>query len=764
MKKAAIILILLIPTLCQAQDVSFTDHPGRVVDAKTGKPLPNVKVTHAIGGQSDADGRFTVRYYNTESDLRVILSHPGYYTDTFSIAPQFVRLRPIPPAILRQGRPTVAVVLSGGGAKGVAHISALRVIEEAGIPIDIICGTSMGSLIGALYCIGYSPDFLDSLVRAQDWSTLLSDRTDPADLTLRQREEQNTYAIIRGLSSNRPETGGLIRGRNLNRLFRQLCAGYLDSISFDSLPIPFACVATDLVTNTEVVFRSGSLIQAMRASMAIPGVFTPVRIGDMVLVDGGLRNNYPADIARQMGADIIIGVSVQGDPLTADEIGDAATVMMQIIDINTKNKYNENVEISDVFMQVNVHGYSAASFFPSAIDTLLARGDREARSHLDELKVVSVECGVDSTQQQALHTTHYPLPTTHNNAIPQNGLRLPTSPIASIGFRFDTEEMGALQISAKLPIHTRLPMGVAGTLRLGRRLMARAEYSLLTRRIGLAPTLAYTFRNNDLDLYTNGQRSYNIRYYQHTADITPLDLRLRNYLIHAGLRWDYFDYYGQLLTANSNTPNLTDDHYFSYYITADLNNENQWYFPSRGTRLHAAYHYRTDNLIGMDNYIGINDFSAHFRTNIPLSRRLTIQPMLYGRILIGDNIPMAFINAAGGEWFAHAVEQQLPFAGVGHIENMDNQILAAQLQAHYRILNNHYVLLRLAALSDFSGVTELQSDKVTEPLSHSATQPLFYGIQAGYSYLTLFGPIDVRLGYSNRTNHPYFLINLGHIF
>ena len=751
MKRAAIILILLAPILCQAQNVGFTDHPGRVVDAKTGKPLPNVRVTHAIGGLTDADGRFTVRYYPADNDLRVILSHPGYYTDTFSAAPQFVRLRPLPPDLLRQGRPKVAVVLSGGGAKGVAHIGALRVIEEAGIPIDIICGTSMGSLIGALYCIGYTPDFLDSLVRAQDWSALLSDRTNPSDLTLRQREEQNTYAIIRGLSSQRPETGGLIRGRNLNRLFRQLCSGYLDSISFDSLPIPFACVATDLVTNTEVVFRSGSLIQAMRASMAIPGVFTPVRIGDMVLVDGGLRNNYPADLARQMGADIIIGVSVQGDPLTADEIGDAATVMMQIIDINTKNKYNENVEISDVFIQVDVHGYSAASFFPSAIDSLITRGDREARRHLDELNQISDELQSNKMTEPLSHPATQPL--SHSATQPlATGNRLPTSPIASIGFRFDTEEMGALQINAKLPIHTRLPMGIAGTLRLGRRLMARAEYSLITQRIGLAPTLAYTFRNNDLDLYTNGQRSYNIRYYQHTAQITPLDLRLRNYLIHAGLRWDYFDYYGQLLTAHGNTPNLTDDYYFSYYVTADLNNENQWYFPSRGTRLHAAYHYRTDNLIGMDNYIGINDLSAHFRINIPLSRRLTLQPMLYGRILIGDDIPMAFINTVGGEWFAHTVEQQIPFAGIGHIEIMDNQLLAAQLQAHYRILNNHYILLRLAAISEL------------QPPDFNTLLPNLYSIQAGYSYLTLFGPIDVRLGYSNRTNHPYFIINLGHIF
>lgn len=197
-------------------------------------------------------------------------------------------------------RPKVAVVLSGGGAKGVAHIGALKVIEEAGYPIDIICGTSMGALVGGLYSIGWSPTELDSLVRAQDWTTLLSDRVDPDMLNLRQREEQNTYALIRGLTSDKPQSGGLIRGRNLMILFRQLCAGYLDSIDFNTLPIRYASVATDIVTNTEVDFHDGYLPVAMRASMAIPGVFTPVRIGDSVLIDGGLRNNFPVDIAREM--------------------------------------------------------------------------------------------------------------------------------------------------------------------------------------------------------------------------------------------------------------------------------------------------------------------------------------------------------------------------------------------------------------------------------------------------------------------------------
>ena len=219
-------------------------------------------------------------------------------------------------------RPKVAVVLSGGGAKGVAHISCLRAIEEAGLPIDMICGTSMGALIGGLYAIGWTTDELDSLVRHQDWSYILSDRVPAEELDMEARRLLNTYPLWHAftLGSKRNEGAGFIRGVNLDRLFSSLLEGYLDSLDFNTLPIPFACVATDIITNTEIDFHNGYLKEALRASMSIPGVFSPVRKGNMLLVDGGMRNNFPTDLAREMGADIIIGVAVLDDTLTANDI------------------------------------------------------------------------------------------------------------------------------------------------------------------------------------------------------------------------------------------------------------------------------------------------------------------------------------------------------------------------------------------------------------------------------------------------------------
>ncbi len=211
-----------------------------------------------------------------------------------------------------QNRPRVGLVLSGGGAKGAAHIGVIRAVEQAGIPIDYIAGTSMGAIVGGLYAMGYTTDELEQLVKMQDWEMLLSDKSPRKQLSPEQRERKGRYILNIPLSrSAKPKMDGFVRGRNLGNMLARLTVGYHDSISFDILHIPFACVATNLANGDEVVLRSGKLSAAIRASMAIPGVFTPVVMEGKTLVDGGLCNNFPVDVARRMGADIVIGSTVQ---------------------------------------------------------------------------------------------------------------------------------------------------------------------------------------------------------------------------------------------------------------------------------------------------------------------------------------------------------------------------------------------------------------------------------------------------------------------
>lgn len=191
---------------------------------------------------------------------------------------------------MAQHRKKVALVLSGGGAKGTAYIGALKVIEEVGIPIDYVVGTSMGAIVGGLYSVGYTTAQLDSMVRTQDWEMLLSDKIERKKQTLTERENSEKYILSIPFSKKEKQImdSGIVRGENLDDLFSELIPEYNDSIDFNKLPIPFACVAVNLVDGKEVVLRNGRLAESIRASMAIPGVFTPVKERDGI---GGRRTS-----------------------------------------------------------------------------------------------------------------------------------------------------------------------------------------------------------------------------------------------------------------------------------------------------------------------------------------------------------------------------------------------------------------------------------------------------------------------------------------
>ena len=276
-----------------------------------------------------------------------------------------------------QQRKKVGVVLSGGGAKGMAHIKALKVIEEAGIPIDYIAGTSMGAIVGGLYAIGYTPEQLDSMVRKQNWTFLLSDRVKRSSMSLTDRERSERFIVSIPFTKTPKDaaSGGIVKGQNLANLFSDLTMGYHDSINFNKLPIPFACVAANVVNGEPIVFHDGILSTAMRASMAIPGVFTPVRKDSMVLVDGGIVNNYPADVVKAMGADIIIGVDLgTSDLKQLERINTPWDIVGQIVALHGYEKYGPNKEQTDLLFRPNTDPYNSASFGETALDTLIDRG------------------------------------------------------------------------------------------------------------------------------------------------------------------------------------------------------------------------------------------------------------------------------------------------------------------------------------------------------------------------------------------------------
>ncbi|MBR1538352.1 MAG: patatin-like phospholipase family protein [Bacteroidales bacterium] len=302
-------------------------------------------------------------------------------------------------------RPKVGVVLCGGGAKGAAHVGVLKVLEENDIPIDMIVGTSMGAIVGGLYAIGYSASELDSLIMAQDWNVVMSDRIPRSSRSFQSKRRQDEYILripfgagdysrLGAGMPRRTEEGSflsniplaMVDGQNIYNLFTRLSVGYQDSLDFNRMPIPFACVAVDLIGKKEVVFRSGHFVDAIRSSMAIPGYFSPVRIDNMVLIDGGALNNYPVDVARAMGADIIIGVKLgelENKEPVIENIGDLA---LEVMDLFMDTKLANAIADTDILITPGTKGFNTLSFDTQSLRTLIDNGEAAARSKEEDLR------------------------------------------------------------------------------------------------------------------------------------------------------------------------------------------------------------------------------------------------------------------------------------------------------------------------------------------------------------------------------------------
>lgn len=257
----------------------------------------------------------------------------------------------------------VGLVLSGGGAKGLAHIGALKVIEESGVRIDYIGGTSMGAIIGALYASGYSAKQLDSIFRETDFSNLIQDEIPRGAKTFYEKQESEKYALI--LPFDRFKIGfpsGISRGQNVYNLLSRLTSHVSTVSDFSQLPIPFFCIATNVENGEEVILDHGYLPQAVSASGALPSLFGPVIIKDQVLIDGGVVNNYPVSEVKAKGMDIIIGVDVQDSLKNRDKLKSAFDVLVQINNYRTINDMIEKHKKTDVYIHPNIKDFSVVSF------------------------------------------------------------------------------------------------------------------------------------------------------------------------------------------------------------------------------------------------------------------------------------------------------------------------------------------------------------------------------------------------------------------
>jgi NTE family protein len=299
---------------------------------------------------------------------------------------------PEPPQELRVG-----LVLSGGGAKGAAHVGVLQVLEELRVPVHCVAGTSMGAVVGGLYAAGVPPSEMERLLEATDWTDLLDDRPPRRHLPFRRKVDDLRY-LTRfevGFRDGRFRLPtGLVTGQKLDFLLAKLTAHTAGLGSFDELPIPFRAVAADLESGEMVVLSDGDLATALRASMSVPGAFAPVRHDGRVLVDGGIVRNLPVDVVRAMGADVVIAVDVGMDTVPKERLSSLAGVLGQIIVTTLRENVRRQVRDADVVIRPDLHDYRSTDF--DRIAAMVPRGVQAA----GELAAVLAAYGVDQQRWQ----------------------------------------------------------------------------------------------------------------------------------------------------------------------------------------------------------------------------------------------------------------------------------------------------------------------------------------------------------------------------
>ncbi|GIQ60402.1 patatin [Flavobacterium collinsii] len=287
-------------------------------------------------------------------------------------------------------RPKIGLVLSGGGAKGFAHIGVLKVLEEAGIKIDYIGGTSMGSIIGGLYASGYNASQIDSIFKKTNFDELINDYIPRSSKNFYGKKNDELYAIALPFSNFRigiPEA--LSKGMYNYNLLSGLTRNVRHVRDFNQLPTPFLCIGTNIETGEEVLLNKGNLVQAMMASSAFPSLFTPIEIDGNLLVDGGVVNNYPIKEVRNLGADIIIGVDVQDDLMNRKNLKNATKILVQITNLQSIDKMKNKIKDTDVYIKPDIRDYGVISFDKG--EEIIRKGEEAAFAVYERIKSLTDE-------------------------------------------------------------------------------------------------------------------------------------------------------------------------------------------------------------------------------------------------------------------------------------------------------------------------------------------------------------------------------------
>lgn len=703
-------------------------------------------------------------------------------------------------------RPKVAVVLSGGGAKGFAHIGVLKILEDEGIPIDIIVGTSMGSLIGGFYSLGYTADEIKKVVESQDWEKLLSDNVDRNKYSLNEQILKQRYLLSFSFSDVKsiglPQ--GIIKGQNILNLFCELSGNLSPDFDFSQLPISYACVATDLETGNEVVINKGFFPTALFASMAIPGAFQPINREGLLLVDGGIVNNFPTDVAKSMGADIIIGVDIRGPLKPKEELTSVDGIFNQMVGFLGQEKDSANNSLCDIVIRPDITGYSVSSFTREAVDSLVLRGKREALSQQDQISELKRKFNLKQRKYSREYVVkdkwkitdidfkgNFNLDKTFlrnklNLEIPgsYDGEQIQSAIDMLYGYGgFDLvyyyltdNEIGKtlhLDITPRKVFSQRIGFKVntndaaALLFNLTRQNYEKTVgYLSLSSELSVNPGISFIAEIQKRNLPTFGveikSKYQNYRIYEDGDKLSSADLfysAFHVYLyktyfnrlnIRLGIQEEYFD--GDVFSKNTNSAVLSvKDKQFNTnaYAYVSFDNLDHFYFPTKGTQLDVEFSLNTDF---SENRHLSPALLLKMKNVIQLSHNATLMFDVYSRSLFDSHYPRIKTTLVGGEPYSQYFNYHLPFVGLPPVTLADKFTNIGLVSLRFQVAKIQYISVLYNLMLQGSDYSKLDNFISTN------------GGGVKYSMNSKIGPIDLGIGYAKKYDKPTFSANLGFWF
>jgi NTE family protein len=707
-------------------------------------------------------------------------------------------------------KPKIGLVLSGGGAKGLAHIGVLKEIEKAGIKIDYIGGTSMGAIVGGLYACGYSANQLDSIFNDTDFDKLIQDFVPRNNKTFFEKRNDEIYAItlpFKKLKLSIPK--GISKGLYNYNLLSKLTHDYRHIRDFSKLKIPFLCVATNLETGEETILKEGSLPLALLASGAFPSLFSPVEIEDKVYIDGGVVNNYPIEEVRKMGADIIIGVDVQDDLKKRDEINGATGILVQISNFQMIQNMNQKKENTDIYIKPDIEGYSVISFDQGK--EIIKKGEEAAQKVKEKLEKIgnqnftiqkkvtvdSVYINDVSINEIQNYTRSYimgKLRFKPKQKISYQDLHSginnlsATQNFSAINYdliKEDTTDFLLLNLKEN-PIKTYLKLGVhfddlfktAALINLTKKNLFLTN-DVISTDIMLGDNIRYNldyFRDNGYYISFGFKSKFNKFKRQSKTDfkgnkilnsfsLNDIDVKYsdfsnlfyiqtifaQKYLIGAGIESKYINitsnFFQDKKTFIENNTYLTATGFFKYDSFSNK------YFPKRGWYFFGDIQSFLTS-VKKSEVAKFTIFKADAAIAQTFYKKTTLKLQAEAGLSVGDKSNNIFDFSLGGFGF-NALNNFRPFYGYDFLDLSGNSYIKISSVLDYEFIKKNHLNLT----ANFANIGRNIYERDTW-----ISTPTYSGYAIGYGIETLIGPLEIKQSWSPETNNNYTWFSIGFWF